>query len=205
MRAGSDRVHGVRDDGLSAADEPVAALRPATGRSRAASLGSVGVRSPLSRGPIALALATAAVATSVAAASGHGGGGPALEAFPSEARVGDTVSLFGEDLDPLGPVNVVMLTADGTMTLLEAETDEDGHFTDSFVVPDLPERIYELLATDAAGAAASTFLLVGPSEAAADESWLTSPSGLLAIAVLVVGGLALALRARPRTRPTARR
>ena len=148
---------------------------------------------------LGLALAIAGVAASAAVVAAHGGEGPTLEAFPTEARAGDAVSVFGEDLHPLGPVELVMLTGDGSVHVLEAEADEEGHFTASFVVPELPERVYELVATDAAGQPASTFLLVGPAESAEAESWLTSTPGLLAIAgvaVLVVGGLLLALRSR---------
>jgi hypothetical protein len=180
-------------------------LHLATGRSRAASPGSFGVRRTWSQRLLAVALALAAVAGAPAAAAAHGGEGPALEAFPGEARAGETVTVVGDDLEPLGPVSLVMLTAEGSLPILDAETDQEGHFTQSFVVPELPERVYELVVTDAAAGTASTFLLVGASETAAStESWFTSTSGLLAIAavaVLVVGALVVAFRApRPKHR-----
>ncbi len=204
-------MHDVGRDSVPADHEPVGTLHLATGRSRAASPGSFSVRRVWTQAALRLAVTVAvavAVAVTAGTASGHGGSGPALVTIPSEARAGDMVEVFGEDLQPLGAVNVVMLTADGSLSVLDAETDREGHFTESFVVPDLPERIYELVATDAAGGTASTYLLVAAPDAAAAELWLTSPSGLLAIAgvaVLVVGALAVAVRAPRQARRTGRR
>ena len=134
--------------------------------------------------------------------SAHGGG-PALEIVPAQAVVGETVSVFGEDLQPLGSVTVELLTAAGERGVLDAEVDDAGHLTGSFVVPELSVRVYELRATDSTGVQVSTYLtLVAPAGASA-ESVLVSPMGGVLLAILgaamaVALMLTLGLRRRPR-------
>ncbi len=144
------------------------------------------------RAAVPLVLAAWLLTGTAQDASAHGASGPVLETFPTDARVGDSVTVFGDDLAPGGPVVVALVTPAGDEEIARAETDADGHFTTSFVVPEQPEDVYEVRATDSAGQVASTYLLIGP---AAEPSGVRFPFGLpaaLGIGAAVALGVVLA-------------
>ena len=123
----------------------------------------------------------------------HGGGGPGLEVVPNRVVPAETVSVLGEELEPLASVQVDLLTAAGDQRVIDTDADEDGHFVESLVVPaELAARVYELRATDGAGVVVSTYLTVLPYEQAGNETTFP-PVGAMSVALpgVVVAGLLL--------------
>lgn len=123
------------------------------------------------------------------------GEGPGVDVVPNRAEAGQTVWVYGEDLEPLAPVRVHLLTGAGEEPILDAHADDEGHLIESVAVPmDLEPRIYELRATDGAGTTVSTYLTVVAHAAdggvGTGSSPLTSAS-LLALATLAVAAAAM--------------
>lgn len=121
----------------------------------------------------------------------HGGEGPSLEVVPNRVEPGGTVTVLGEELEPLSSVQVDLLTADGAQAVIKTQADEEGHFLESLVVPaELTPRVYELRGTDGAGLAASTYLTVLPVDQASAE---TAPAPREMMSLAIAGVLAAAL------------
>jgi hypothetical protein len=153
------------------------------------------------RAAVPLVLAVWLVTGTARDVAAHGGSGPVLETFPTDARVGDTVTVFGDDLAPVGPVVVSLVTLAGEEEIARAETDADGHFTTSFVVPEHPEDVYEVRATDSTGQVAATYLLIGPAAEPSGFQFPFSVPTVLGLSAAVAVGLVLAftlLRRRQR-------
>jgi hypothetical protein len=124
----------------------------------------------------------------------HGGEGPGLEVVPNRVEPGETVTILGEELEPLASVQVALLTASGDQLVIATQVDDEGHFVESVMVPvELTPRVYELRATDRAGVAVSTYLTVLPAgqeraEAAARpmEPVSLALAGVMASALLLL-------------------
>jgi hypothetical protein len=125
----------------------------------------------------------------------HGGEGPSLEVVPNRVEPGETVTVLGEELAPLTPIHVDLLTAAGNQRVIETEVDEEGHFIQSLTVPaELAPRVYELRGTDGAGIEVSTFLTVLASEEPSADTGPPAPMAVMGLALAgVLAGAALIL------------
>jgi hypothetical protein len=128
-------------------------------------------------------VAFVAVGLSGAPVGAHGGEGPSLEVVPNRVQPGETVTVLGEEFEPLASVHVDLLTAAGDQRVIETKVDDEGHLVESVLVPiELTPRVYELRSTDGAGLAVSTYLTVLPSEQAGDEA-AAGPMGIMSVAL----------------------
>lgn len=152
--------------------------------------------------PSAALIAFVVAALPAAPVVAHGGEGPSLEVVPNRVEPGDTVTVLGEELEPLSALHVDLMTAAGAQVVIETQVDEEGHFIESLTVPaELTPRVYELRWTDGAGVAVSTYLTVLPSEQAGLDA---APGQMevigVALAGLVAGALLLLIVRRPRAK-----
>ena len=150
--------------------------------------------------PIAALAAFVVAAISVAPVVAHGGEGPSLEVVPNRVGPGDTVTVLGEELEPLAPVQVDLLTAAGDQRVIETQVDEEGHFVESVIVPiELTPRVYELRGTDGAGLAVSTYLTVLPARQERAEA-ADGPIRVIGVALagVVASAMLLLIVRRPR-------
>jgi hypothetical protein len=136
-----------------------------------------------------VAFVTAAIPAAPVVA--HGGEGPSLEVVPNRVEPGETVTVLGEELEPLSSVQVDLLTAEGAQVVIRTQVDEKGHFFEPLVVPaELTPRVYELRGTDGSDLAVSTYLTVLPADQTRAD---TAPAPMETMSLAIAAALAAAL------------
>jgi hypothetical protein len=146
-------------------------------------------------------VAFVAVGLSDAPVGAHGGEGPSLEVVPNRVEPGETVTVLGEEFEPIASAHVDLLTAAGDQRVIDTQVDDEGHFVESVLVPvELTPRVYELRSTDGTDLAVSTYLTVLPSEQATVEA-AAGPMGMMSVALagIIASALLVLIVRRPRT------